>query len=159
MPSAAGPFTGELVAELAARGVMFAPVTLHCGVSSLETGEHPYPERYQVPAQTAWLVNSVRWRGGRVIAVGTTVVRALETVAAPGGVVAAGSGVTNLTVTPERGLRAVDGLITGWHEPESSHLSLLEAAAGPDLLRRSYDAAYAGGYRFHEFGDSHLILP
>ena len=159
MPSAARPFTGELVAELAARGVMFAPVTLHCGVSSLEAGEHPYPERYQVPAQTAWLVNSVRSRGGRVIAVGTTVVRALETVAAPDGVVAAGSGVTNLTVTPERGLRSVDGLITGWHEPESSHLSLLEAAAGPDLLRRSYDAAYAGGYRFHEFGDSHLIVP
>jgi S-adenosylmethionine:tRNA ribosyltransferase-isomerase len=159
MPSAARPFTGELVAELAARGVMFAPVTLHCGVSSLEAGEHPYPERYRVPAQTAWLVNSVRWRGGRVIAVGTTAVRALETVAAPDGVVAAGSGVTNLTVTPERGLRSVDGLITGWHEPESSHLSLLEAAAGPDLLRRSYDAAYAGGYRFHEFGDSHLILP
>jgi len=94
-----------------------------------------------------------------VIAVGTTVVRALETVAAPEGFVEAGSGVTNLTVTPERGLRAVDGLITGWHEPESSHLSLLEAAAGPDLLRRSYEAAYAGGYRFHEFGDSHLILP
>ena len=159
MPSAARPFTGELVAELAARGVMFAPLTLHCGVSSLEAGEHPYPERYRVPAQTAWLVNSVRWRGGRVIAVGTTVVRALETVAAPDGVVAAGSGVTNLTVTPERGLRSVDGLITGWHEPESSHLSLLEAAAGPDLLRRSYDTAYAGGYRFHEFGDSHLILP
>ena len=159
MPSAARPFTGELVAELAARGVMFAPVTLHCGVSSLESGEHPYPERYRVPAQTAWLVNSVRWRGGRVIAVGTTVVRALETVAAPDGAVAAGSGVTNLTVTPARGLRSVDGLITGWHEPESSHLSLLEAAAGPDLLRRSYDAAYAGGYRFHEFGDSHLILP
>jgi S-adenosylmethionine:tRNA ribosyltransferase-isomerase len=159
MPSAARPFTGELVAELAARGVMFAPITLHCGVSSLEAGEHPYPERYRVPAQTAWLVNSVRWRGGRVLAVGTTVVRALETVAAPDGVVAAGSGVTNLTVTPERGMRSVDGLVTGWHEPESSHLGLLEAAAGPDLLRRSYDAAYAGGYRFHEFGDSHLILP
>jgi S-adenosylmethionine:tRNA ribosyltransferase-isomerase len=87
------------------------------------------------------------------------VVRALETVAAPDGFVAAGSGVTNLTVTPERGLRSIDGLITGWHEPESSHLSLLEAAAGADLLRRSYEAAHAGGYRFHEFGDSHLILP
>ena len=159
MPSAARPFTGELVAELAARGVLFAPITLHCGVSSLEAGEDPYPERYRVPSQTAWLVNSVRWRGGRVVAVGTTVVRALETVAAPDGGVVAGSGVTNLTVTPERGLRAVDGLITGWHEPESSHLSLLEAAAGPDLLRRSYETAYAGGYRFHEFGDSHLILP
>src|SRR4029079_4762090 len=112
------------VAELAARGVMFAPVTLHCGVSSLETGERPYPERYRapaqnawlrhsprdlVPAQTAWLVNSVRWRGGRVIAVGTTVVRALETVAAPDGVVAADSGVANPTVTPARGPRAPDG--------------------------------------------------
>jgi S-adenosylmethionine:tRNA ribosyltransferase-isomerase len=159
MPSAARPFTGDLVAELVARGVMFAPVTLHCGVSSLETGENPYPERYRVPVETAWLVNSVRRRGGRVIAVGTTVVRGLETVAAPDGVVAAGSGVTNLTVTAERGPRAVDGLITGWHEPESSHLSLLEAAAGPDLLRRSYDAAHVAGYRFHEFGDSHLILP
>ncbi len=159
MPSAARPFTAELVTELVARGVMFAPLTLHCGVSSLEAGESPYPERYRVPGQTAWLVNSVRWRGGRVIAVGTTVVRALETAAAPDGVVSAGSGVTNLVVTPERGLRAIDGLITGWHEPESSHLSLLEAAAGRDLLRRSYETAYAAGYRFHEFGDSHLILP
>jgi S-adenosylmethionine:tRNA ribosyltransferase-isomerase len=159
MPSAARPFTGELVAELAARGVLIAPTTLHCGVSSLEEGENPYPERFRVPAETAWLVNAVRTRGGRVIAVGTTVVRALETVATPDGAVEAGAGVTNLTVTPERGLRAVDGLITGWHEPESSHLRLLEAAAGPDLLRRSYEAAYAGGYRFHEFGDSHLILP
>ena len=159
MPSAARPFTGELVTELVARGVMFAPLTLHCGVSSLEAGESPYPERYDVPAPTAWLVNSVRWHGGRVIAVGTTVLRALETVASPDGFVAAGSGLTNLVVGPERGLRAVDGLITGWHEPESSHLQLLEAAAGPDLLRRSYDAAYAGGYRFHEFGDGHLIVP
>jgi S-adenosylmethionine:tRNA ribosyltransferase-isomerase len=159
MPSAARPFTEELVTELVAGGVMFAPLTLHCGVSSLEAGENPYPERYDVPAQTAWLVNAVRWQGGRVIAVGTTVVRALETVASPDGFVSGGSGLTSLVVTPDRSLRAVDGLITGWHEPESSHLSLLQAAAGPDLLRRSYDAARVGGYRFHEFGDSHLILP
>lgn len=159
MPSAARPFTAELVTELVSRGVLFAPVTLHCGVSSLEAGEPPYPERYDVPAQTAWLVNSVRRHGGRRIAVGTTVVRALETVAAPDGFVAAGAGVTNLVVTSERGLWAVDGLITGWHEAESSHLELLEAAAGRDLLRRSYEAARAGGYRFHEFGDTHLILP
>jgi S-adenosylmethionine:tRNA ribosyltransferase-isomerase len=158
MPSAARPFTGELVAELAARGVMFAPITLHCGVSSLEAGEHPYPERYRVPAQTAWLVNSVRWRGGRVLAVGTTVVRALETVAAPDGVVAAGSGVTNLTVTPERGMRSVDGLVTGWHEPDASHLLLLEAVAGRELVERSYAEAVSAGYRWHEFGDSHLLL-
>jgi S-adenosylmethionine:tRNA ribosyltransferase-isomerase len=158
MPSAARPFTGGLVAELTAQGVLFAPLTLHAGVSSLELGENPYPERYRVPAATARLVNAVHDWGGRVIAVGTTVVRALETVAAPGGAVQSGEGLTSLVVTPERGLHAVDGLITGWHEPSSSHLRLLEAAAGPDLLRRSYAEAEARGYRFHEFGDSHLIL-
>ena len=159
MPSAARPFTGELVAELAARGVLVAPLTLHAGVSSLELGESPYPERYRVPGATARLVNTVHGWGGRVIAVGTTVVRALETVAALGGRVQAGEGLTKLVVTPERGVHAVDGLITGWHEPSSSHLRLLEAAAGPDLLSGSYAAAESRGYRFHEFGDSHLILP
>jgi S-adenosylmethionine:tRNA ribosyltransferase-isomerase len=159
MPSAGRPFTAELLAELAARGVLVAPVTLHAGVSSLEAGESPYPERYRVPVASAWLVNAVRESGGRVIAVGTTVVRALETVASPGGAVRAGQGLTNLVVTPERGMRVVDGLITGWHEPSSSHVRLLEAAAGPDLLSRSYAAARAHRYRFHEFGDSHLILP
>jgi S-adenosylmethionine:tRNA ribosyltransferase-isomerase len=159
MPSAARPFTAELVAELVARGVLFAPLTLHTGVSSLEAGEAPYPERYRVPAATAWLVNAVRARGGRVVAVGTTVVRALETVAAPDGTVAPGAGYTDLVVTPERGVRAIDGLITGWHEPESSHLQLLEAAAGRTLLERSYRVARGHGYAWHEFGDSHLILP
>jgi S-adenosylmethionine:tRNA ribosyltransferase-isomerase len=159
MPSAARPFSAELVAELGARGVPFAPVTLHAGVSSLELGESPYPERYRVPPETARLVNAVRGWGGRVIAVGTTVVRALETATEPDGTVNAGEGATSLVVTPERGLRAIDGLITGWHEPRSSHLQLLEAAAGPELLRRSYEAAHVHGYRFHEFGDSHLILP
>jgi S-adenosylmethionine:tRNA ribosyltransferase-isomerase len=159
MPSAARPFTAGLVAELVARGVLFAPLTLHAGVSSLELGESPYPERYRVPLATARLVNAVHEWGGRVIAVGTTVVRALETVAAPDGAVRAGEGRTSLVVTPERGLRALDGLLTGWHEPSSSHIQLLEAAAGRVLLRRSYEAARACGYRFHEFGDAHLILP
>ena len=159
MPSAARPFSAELVAALVAGGVLFAPVTLHCGVSSLEAGESPYPERYRVPAATARLVNNVRWWGGRVVAVGTTVVRALESAADADGIVSAASGVTSLVVSPERGVGAFDGLITGWHEPESSHLQLLEAVAGTDLLSRSYDAARAAGYRFHEFGDSHLILP
>jgi S-adenosylmethionine:tRNA ribosyltransferase-isomerase len=158
MPSAGRPFSADLVTELVARGVLFAPLTLHAGVSSLELGESPYPERYRVPAETARLVNAVRGWGGRVIAVGTTVVRALETVSAPDGTVTAGDGLTSLVVTPERGLRTLDGLLTGWHEPSSSHLQLLEAAAGPELLRRSYEAAAAHGYRFHEFGDSHLIL-
>jgi len=159
MPSAARPFSAELVTELVARGILFAPLTLHAGVSSLELGESPYPERYRVPAASARLVNAVHGWGGRVIAVGTTVVRALETVSEPDGTLRGGEGLTSLVVTPERGLRAVDGVITGWHEPHSTHLQLLEAASGPELLRRSYGAVAAHGYRFHEFGDSHLILP
>ena len=159
MPSAGRPFSAELVTGLVARGVLVAPVTLHAGVSSLEDGERPYPERYDVPAVTARLVNAVRGWGGRVVAVGTTVVRALETVAAPDGTVHAGAGTTSLVVAPGRGLRAIDGLLTGWHEPASSHLRLLEAAMGEDLLTRSYAAARAGGYRWHEFGDVQLVLP
>jgi S-adenosylmethionine:tRNA ribosyltransferase-isomerase len=159
MPSAARPFTPELVTELVARGVLFAPVVLHAGLSSPERREGPYPERFRVPPASARLVNAVRWWGGRVIAVGTTAVRALETVADRDGTVDEGEGWTNLVVTPERGLHVVDGLLTGWHEPESSHLQLLEAVAGPDLLERSYRAAAEHGYLWHEFGDLHLILP
>ena len=118
MPSAGRPFTAELVTELVARGVLVAPVTLHTGVSSLEQGEPPFPERFQVPSATARLVNAVHAWNGRVIAVGTTVVRALETVAAADGAVSGGRGWTSLVVTPERGLLAIDGLLTGWHEPE-----------------------------------------
>jgi S-adenosylmethionine:tRNA ribosyltransferase-isomerase len=159
MPSAGRPFTAELVTELVARGMLFAPVTLHAGVSSPEHGEPPFPERFQVPPATARLVNAVRAWKGRVIAVGTTVVRALETVAAVDGTVSEGRGWTSLVVTPERGLLAIDGLLTGWHERESSHLQLLEAAAGLELLDRSYRAAREHGYLWHEFGDLHLILP
>jgi S-adenosylmethionine:tRNA ribosyltransferase-isomerase len=159
MPSAARPFTAELVTRLVSHGVQVAPLTLHTGVSSPELGEAPYPERYEVPGHTARAVNATRASGGRVIAVGTTVVRALETVAAPRGTVAPRKGWTDLTVTAERGLRAVDGLLTGWHEPRASHLALLEAAAGRALLERSYEAALDHGYLWHEFGDSHLILP
>jgi S-adenosylmethionine:tRNA ribosyltransferase-isomerase len=159
MPSAGRPFTPELVTELVTRGVLVAPVTLHTGVSSLEHGEPPFPERFQVPSATARLVNAIRAWNGRVIAVGTTVVRALETVAAADGTVSGGGGWTNLVVTPERGLLAIDGLLTGWHEPKSSHLQLLEAAAGLELLNRSYRAAHEHGYLWHEFGDLHLILP
>jgi S-adenosylmethionine:tRNA ribosyltransferase-isomerase len=158
MPSAARPFTSELVTRLVSAGVHIAPITLHCGVSSPESHEAPYPERYEVPESTARLVDAVRWWGGRVIAVGTTVVRALETVAGEDGSVAAGAGWTSLVVSPERGLRAVDGLITGWHEPQASHLRLLEAVAGRALLAASYDAALEAGYLWHEFGDAHLVL-
>ena len=159
MPSAGRPFTAELVTELVARGIFVTPVTLHTGVSSPERGERPQPERFHVPATSARLVNAVRDWNGRVIAVGTTVVRALETVAAPDGTVSEGRGWTSLVVTPARGLRAIDGLLTGWHESASSHLELLRAAAGPELLERSYRAALEHDYRWHEFGDLHLILP
>ena len=159
MPSAGRPFTAEFVLELLRRGLLFAPVVLHTGVSSLERGEPPYPERFRVPDTTARLVDAVHGWGGRVVAVGTTVVRALETVAADDGTVASGEGWTSLVVTPERGLRTVDGLLTGWHERDSSHLRLLEAAAGAELLDRSYRAALEHRYLWHEFGDLHLILP
>ena len=159
MPSAGRPFTTALITELVARGVMVAPIVLHAGVSSPERDEPPFAECYEVPVPTAFLVESVRRAGGRVIAVGTTVVRALETAARRSTRVRAGSGWTNLIITPEHQLQAVDGLITGWHEPEASHLQMLSALAGPELLADSYAAALDGGYLWHEFGDSHLILP
>jgi S-adenosylmethionine:tRNA ribosyltransferase-isomerase len=159
MPSAGRPFTEQVVTELVTRGVLVAPVTLHAGVSSLEQGERPLTERFRVPAATARLVNAVHGWRGRVIAVGTTVARALETVAAADGTLSEGRGWTSLLITPQRGILAVDGLLTGWHEPASSHLQLLETVAGPELLARSYQAALEHGYRWHEFGDLHLILP
>jgi S-adenosylmethionine:tRNA ribosyltransferase-isomerase len=159
MPSAGRPLSAELVTRLVASGVLVAPITLHTGVSSPERHEPPSPERYRVTEETARLVNAVRGWGGRVIAVGTTVVRALESVAEPGGELHAGAGWTNLVVRPERGVRAVDGLLTGWHEPESSHLELLRAVAGDELVERCYRAAVRHRYLWHEFGDSHLILP
>ena len=159
MPSAGRPVTAELITRLVAGGVLVAPITLHTGVSSQEPDEAPYPERFRVPRQTANLVNAVHEWGGRVIAVGTTVARALETVSRPDGRITPDDGWTNLVVTPERGLWAIDGLLTGLHEPESSHLEMLRAAAGEALLERSYDAALEHGYLWHEFGDSHLIRP
>jgi S-adenosylmethionine:tRNA ribosyltransferase-isomerase len=168
MPSASRPFTPEVVTRLVARGVTFAPLTLDTGVSSLEGDEEPYPEPYDVPPATARLVNLTRRAGGRVIAAGTTVVRALETAAraqpAGDGTVVAGTvvacaGWTSHIVTPATRLLAVDGLLTGLHEPRSSHLRMLEAFAGPGLLSRCYAAAIEARYLWHEFGDVHLLLP
>lgn len=158
MPSAGRPFTAELVAELVRRGVSFAPLTLHTGVASQEAHEPPYPERYEVPATTARLVNAARAAGGRVIGVGTTAVRALESAADGDGVVRAAGGWTGLVVTPERGVRVVDGLLTGLHEPGASHLLMLEAVAGREAVRRGYAAAVANLCLWHEFGDVHLLL-
>ena len=159
MPSAGRPFTPDLLTRLIAAGVVFAPITLHTGVSSLEAHEPPYAERYQVPPSTARLVNEAHLAGHRVIAVGTTATRALETDATRSGVARPGDGWTELVITPERGLRVVDGVVSGWHEPEASHLLLMEAVAGRPLLEASYAAALEHGYRWHEFGDWHLVLP
>jgi S-adenosylmethionine:tRNA ribosyltransferase-isomerase len=159
MPSAARPFTAALVTQLISQGVVVLPVTLHAGVSSYEEDEWPGDERYQVPEHTATVVNALRDAGGRVIAIGTTVVRALETVTDARGVVHPGRGTTDTVVTPVTGLRAVDGLLTGWHEPRSSHLTMMEAFLERESLDRVYREALDNGYLWHEFGDLLLILP
>jgi S-adenosylmethionine:tRNA ribosyltransferase-isomerase len=159
MPSAGRPFTREMLSRLTARDVVIAPVTLHAGVSSPESHEAPFPEWFEVSERTAQTICDARHRGGRVVAVGTTVVRALESATAADGCSCARSGWTGLVITPQCGVRSVDGMITGWHEPEASHLMMLEAVAGRELLRASYNAALDAGYLWHEFGDSHLILP
>jgi S-adenosylmethionine:tRNA ribosyltransferase-isomerase len=176
MPSAARPFTPALVTRLVSRGVQIAPILLHTGVASLEDHEPPYEEYYRVPRETAERVNATRASGHRAVAVGTTVVRALETVTDDSGITSPGSGWTNLVITPERPLRSVTGLITGLHEPRATHLAMLErvvdaaartgrsrqadedAICAPCHLERAYAEARAEGYLWHEFGDSHLII-
>ncbi len=159
MPSAARPFTARLVTELVSRGTQVAPIRLHTGVSSAEAHEPPSMEWYEVPEASARLINAARAGDGRIVAVGTTAVRAVESAAGPDGVVHAGRGWTDLVVTPRRGVRVVDGLLTGLHEPEASHLLMLEAVAGRAAVERAYAAAVRGLYLWHEFGDAHLILP
>ncbi|MCO8270321.1 S-adenosylmethionine:tRNA ribosyltransferase-isomerase [Actinoplanes sp. TRM 88003] len=154
MPSAGRPLTGRVLAELVGRGVLVAPVTLHTGVASFEVDEPPYPEWYHVPAPTARLVDHVRASGHRVIAVGTTVVRALESA-----VTGPPCGWTSLVIEPDHVVQAVDGLLTGLHEPRASHLKMLTAVAGEDALRAAYAEALRERYRWHEFGDVHLLLP
>lgn len=159
MPSAGRAFTSDLVTQLVARGIVFAPLLLHTGVASLELSERPYEEFYRVPTSTAQLVNLARAEGRRVIAVGTTAIRALETVTDRYGKTRAGQGWTDTFINPQRGLYGVDGLITGFHEPKASHLLMLETLTGKRHLEHSYRAALAQGYQWHEFGDLHLILP
>ncbi len=158
MPSAARPFTRSLVAGLRRSGVNFASVALHSGVSSLEAHESPRPEPFVVSQETANAVNEARHSGRHVIAVGTTVTRALETVADRDGSVQAGRGWTDLVLGLDRPGRAIDGLITGWHPPEASHLQLLRAALGSEVVARAYAAALDGEYLWHEFGDSSLLF-
>ena len=160
MPSAGRPFTAEMITRLVAEGVGVAPLVLHTGVASLEADELPYPERVRVTKATARRVNATKEAGGRVVAVGTTVVRALESAfVSPRGRVEAMDGWTDLVITPERGVNVVDGLLTGWHEPEASHLLMLEAIAGRPRLEAIYSASLRLGYLWHEFGDVVLVLP
>ena len=159
MPSAGRAFTPEIITRLVAKGVMVTPLVLHTGVSSVENHEPPYDEYYRVPPETAGLVNMAKAIGHRVIAVGTTVIRALETVTDRNGNVHPGSGWTDLVITPARGIRSVSGLLTGFHEPYASHLAMLEALVGRPHLHLTYAAALQHHYLWHEFGDLHLLFP
>jgi S-adenosylmethionine:tRNA ribosyltransferase-isomerase len=161
MASAGRPFTLQTVRALRDRGVGLATISLHAGLSTygdpaVDRRFVP-PEAYRVPEATAAAVDRCRAAGGRVVAVGTTVVRALET-AAGGGTVRAGAGVSRLRIGPGHRLLAVDGLLTGLHEPEASHLDLLGAFVDPEALGRAYTAALDAGYLWHEFGDVCLVL-
>jgi S-adenosylmethionine:tRNA ribosyltransferase-isomerase len=162
MPSAARPITSRVRDALFARGVGISGIILHTGVSSLEIEDETvedhalYPETFRVPAATAHAVNSTRMRRGHVIAVGTTVVRALESAWTPSGLRAC-AGSTGLYVHPGTGVRVVDGLLTGLHDPVTSHLAMLSAIAGLDRVKEAYAEAVHDRYLWHEFGDSHLI--
>ncbi len=159
MPSAGRAFTPALMTRLVAQGVVIAPLILHTGVASLEEHEPPYEEYYRVPLETARQVNMARETGKRVIAVGTTVVRALESVTDCRGETSPGEGWTDLFITPQRGIHAINGILTGLHEPRSTHLAMLETLTGRPHLEITYREALKERYLWHEFGDLHLILP
>ncbi|HEY6327615.1 MAG TPA: S-adenosylmethionine:tRNA ribosyltransferase-isomerase [Candidatus Cybelea sp.] len=157
MPSAARPFTQRIVARLQQRGIEIATVTLHCGVASFESPERPGAERFIVPRAAADRVNAARDEGRRTIAVGTTVVRALESAATEGGVIAS-HGWTDLFIDRAYQRRTVDALLSGFHNATATHVSMLRAFIDEDLLQDAYAEAADRGYFYHEFGDVHLIL-
>lgn len=164
MPSAARPFTARVVDDLQAKGISLAGITLHSGVSSHELEADNveeqvlYAEPFAVPERTAEAVTAARREGRPVIAVGTTVVRALES-AWDSERVRPAVGFTRLLIHPGRPVRSVDGLVTGLHDPLASHLALLYALAPKELVRAGYEEAVREGYLWHEFGDSHLLMP
>jgi len=164
MPSAGRPLGWSLLLGLARRGVRLAHVTHAAGLSS--SGDPaidallPMAERYDVPPATASAIREARAGGGRIVAVGTTVVRALEGAAANGGgTLAAGEGETTLLIGPGFRPRVVDALFTGIHDATASHFALLQAFAPRPILEAAYATAERDGFLGHEFGDSTLILP
>jgi S-adenosylmethionine:tRNA ribosyltransferase-isomerase len=159
MPSAGRGFTTEMITQLVAKGIQVVPLVLHTGVSSLETHEPPYEEFYKVPLETAGSINHARVRGKRIIAVGTTVVRALESVTDDSGSTHSGEGWTKLVIMPDRNVRSVNAILTGLHEPKATHIAMLEAIAGREHISATYAEALKREYLWHEFGDLHLILP
>jgi S-adenosylmethionine:tRNA ribosyltransferase-isomerase len=157
MPSAARPFSRRILRALEAHDVEIAVITLHCGVASFEEPERPATERYAVPQATADAVNAARKARRRVIAVGTTVVRALES-SVLDRVLVASRGWTDLVIGEHHLMQMVDGLLTGFHSVTSTHQAMLRAFVEPRLLAQAYDVAEEQGYYCHEFGDVHLIV-
>jgi S-adenosylmethionine:tRNA ribosyltransferase-isomerase len=163
MPSAGRAFTWKLLLDLKRRGIESAYIVLHTGLSSYMDDEldraHPASEEeYFVSATTAEKINRARKSGGRMIAVGTTAVRALESAVDESGRVQAQHGYTRLRIDNKHRLKAVDGLLTGLHEPEASHLDLLSAFLPAEQIRAAYEEAIERRYLWHEFGDLNLIL-
>lgn len=163
LPSAGRAFSWELIFRLKKQGVQIVILTLHTGLSYF-SDDFPFlpPEQnhesYEIPEHAAKVIQQAKQRGGRVIAVGTTVVRALESAAQSDHGCLAQSGISNLYITEETSLQVVDGLMTGFHEPEASHLDLLSAFVKPSILKLMYKEAIQERYLWHEFGDIHLIL-
>jgi S-adenosylmethionine:tRNA ribosyltransferase-isomerase len=159
MPSAARGFTPGLVDRLLKKGILIEPVLLHTGVSSLEENEAPYPEYMEIDPVTVSIVNRAKEQGKRIIAVGTTVVRALESASDMNGRIRSFRGYTDLYINECYHAKVADGLITGFHEPHASHLHIIRSVAGSSIIESAYKAALAKNYFWHQFGDLHLLLP
>jgi len=161
-PSAGFALDWQLLAALASKGIVFATITHAAGISS--TGDPdldrllPFDEPYRIPAATAQAIDRASYEGRRVVAIGTTVVRALEHSAACFGAIVAGDGVADQRIGPQTRLRVVDAILSGTHEPGTSHYDLLRAFADEATLRRADQALDEAGFRTHEFGDSVLIF-
>jgi S-adenosylmethionine:tRNA ribosyltransferase-isomerase len=132
---------------------------LHTGVSSLEENETPYPEYMEIDPVTASIINTAKNQGRRIIAIGTTAIRAIETAVNNEGIVTPFRGNTELFIDENYAMKIVDGLLTGFHEPKASHLNMLQSIGGFEHINIAYKEAIKAGYYWHQFGDLHLILP